>query len=123
MLEKVIAQGGTFAGAPKSDHLEQLADKTMKSPPWGLPKRKKDWHHPTLLAFRPLGVENAEYETWLRDVFGRTVPGAISYSCVSDIIFSISPCDWLLTSFSLLLSDSNYPLSDGYTLEQPAVHG
>ena len=76
MLGKVIVQGGPFAGAPKSDHLEKIVDKAMKLFPWGPPKRKMGRR-------RPLGVTNAEYEAWLREVFGRTVPSPISYSCAS----------------------------------------
>ena len=65
MLGKVAVQGGPFAGAPKSDHLETLVDKATKPFPWGLHERRKGWR-------RPLGVENAEYDKRIRDVFGRT---------------------------------------------------
>lgn len=71
MLGKVIIPGGPFAGAPKSDHLGKIVDKAVRLSPWGIPERCKGWR-------RPIGVQNSEYEEWLRTVFGRTAPSPIS---------------------------------------------
>ena len=78
VLEKVVVQGGPFGGEPRSEHLEKLIDTSTRLFPWGLPQRGKGWR-------RPLGVGNAEYDKWLRAVFGRTVPSPISYSGVPHI--------------------------------------
>ena len=71
MLEKVVRQGGPFAGMDKTGQFEDLVDTAVRLFPTGLPGRKKRWGIPN-------GVSVSEYGPFLRKVFTRTVPTPIS---------------------------------------------
>ena len=71
VLEKIMRQGGPFAGAYKSDRLEELIDMAVRLYPDGIPDRALKWRIPE-------GVSVLEYAPFLSKIFTRTAPTPIS---------------------------------------------
>ena len=61
VLEKVVRQGGPFAGMGKTGQFEELVDAAVRLLPDGLPDRKKRWGIPN-------GVSVSEYGPFLKKV-------------------------------------------------------
>ena len=71
ILEKIMRQGGPFAGIYKSDQLEEVVNMAVKLFPNGVPDRRLRWKIPD-------GVTTSDYVAFLTKVFTRTVPTPIS---------------------------------------------
>ena len=61
VLEKVVRQGGPFAGTDRTDRLEQLVNTATRLFPLGIPNRREKWKVPD-------GVQVSEYPPFLRKV-------------------------------------------------------
>ena len=70
-MEKIVRQGGPFAGHEKTDQFEELVNQAMRLFPHGIPDRRMKWKIPP-------GVDVGEYGPFLKKVFVRTAPTPIS---------------------------------------------
>ena len=70
-LEKIVRQGGPFAGYSSTENFERLLSTAVRLFPGGIPSRRQKWKVPD-------GVAPSEYGQFLKRVFVRTIPSPIS---------------------------------------------